>query len=77
MFLTAKEIDKIADDLQVNFNLNLNSQSRLPEIAATVRQHLADELDILEPRQSLCLLIAHRARLKWISSIAQVKNLNH
>lgn len=63
MFITSEKIEEISNELLINFEFNLTSASRLPEIAETVQEYMAD--NGLPTRQSLCLTIAKVMKYKW------------
>ena len=73
MFITPEKIEEISNELLIHFEHNLTSVSRLPEIAETVQQHMAD--NNLPTRFSLCLVIAKVMKAKWSNRVLRTKSL--
>ncbi len=74
-FISRGEATEIAAEIQNLFLVgDLNSRSRVPQVAQRVAEHLRDEG--VTPKRSLCLMIAKMALTMWIETTVNVKSIH-
>ncbi len=70
-YYTDADLRAVSDELLVHFDFDLTSVSTLPAIARVCAGIMRDHG--LEPRKSLCLMLAQRAKLAWAARIIAVQ----